>query len=85
VLDGVAEAVKGTHPGISAPGEDQLSGAASADELIVDDVRGHANQSEVFAVLTDDFVSGGEGNEVSKAFHGDGVAVMEMSADGGLE
>ena len=35
--------------------------------------------------MADYFVARGKRNEVSKTFHSDGVAVVKMLADGGLE
>ena len=59
VLDGIAQAVQRADAGIAAPGEDHLLGAAHADQLVVDEVRRHADQREVAAALPDHLVAGG--------------------------
>ena len=47
--------------GIAAPGEHELVDAAHADELVVDQVRRHADQRQALALLADHLVAGGEG------------------------
>ena len=81
VLDRVAETMQRADARIAAPGKHQLVGAAHADELVVDQVRRHADQRQVLAALADDLVAGGMGNEMGEAFHRHRVAV----ADGGLD
>src|SRR4029079_1881276 len=44
VFHGVAQAMEGAHAGITAPGKHQLRGAASTDQLIVNEIRGHPNE-----------------------------------------
>ena len=77
VLDRVAQPVQRADAGIAAPGEHQLVGAAHADQLVVDQVRRHADQRQVLAALADDLVPGRERDEMGEAFHGDGVAVPD--------
>ena len=47
VLHRVAQAMQRSHAGIAAPGKLQLRGAAGADQLIVNQVRRHADQRQV--------------------------------------
>jgi hypothetical protein len=68
--------------GVTPPGEHQPGGAACADQLIVDEVRCHAHERQLAASLADDFVPGGEGNEVREALHGDDVPIMDHRLDG---
>jgi hypothetical protein len=49
--------------------------------LIVDQIRSHADHSEIALGLPDDLVSGGEGDQVREPFQGDGVAVANRFAD----
>jgi len=81
VFDSVAQAVQRSDPRISAPGEHDLPDAPGADELIVDQIRSHADHSEIALGLPDDLVSGGEGDQVREPFQGDGVAVANRFAD----
>ena len=77
VLDGVSQAMQRADAGIAAPRKNQLGDAAHADELIVNEVRGHADQREPFAALTDDLVAGGMRNEMGEALKRDGVAIAD--------
>ena len=81
VFDRVAQAVQRPDARISAPGEDDLLDAPGADELIVDQVRGHADHGEIALGLPDDLVSGGERDQVREPFQGDRVAVANRFAD----
>jgi hypothetical protein len=81
-LDGLAEAVQRAHPRVAAPGEHELAGAARADQLVVDDVRRHADERQVPLALADHLVAGGDGYEMREALERDGVAVMHDVGDG---
>src|SRR5438445_6345834 len=76
-LVGISETVKRAHAGIADPGEDELIGTTHADELIVDEVGRHPDESEMAPSLANDLVPGREGNEMGKPFHGDCVAVAQ--------
>ena len=76
VLDRVAQPVQRPDAGVAAPREDERRGAAGADQLIVDQVRGHAHEREVAAALADDLVPGRERDQVREALHRDDVAVV---------
>ena len=67
-----------TRRRVAAPGEDQLAGAAGADQLVVDDVRGHPDQRQVAPALPDDLVPGGERDEVGEPLQGHRVAVVDQ-------
>ena len=82
VLDGVAHAVERAHPGIAAPGEDQLLRRPHADELVIDDVRRHAHQSEAAALLADQLMPGGIRDQMGEALQGDDIAVADIGRDG---
>jgi hypothetical protein len=82
VFDRIAQAVQRSDARIPAPGEDNLLDAAGADELIVDQIRRHADHGEIALGLADDLVPGGEGDQVGEPFEGDGVAVSNRFPDG---
>jgi len=82
VLDRIAEAVQRADARIAAPRENKLVDAAHADELVVDQVRRHADQSETLAALADDFVAGGMRNKVREAFQRHRVAIANSGLDG---
>jgi hypothetical protein len=82
MLHRVAEPVQRADAGVAAPGEDQLAGAAGADELVVDEVRRHPDQGQVAAPLPDHLVPGGERDQVGETFHGHGVAVTDRPLHG---
>jgi hypothetical protein len=84
-LNGIAQAVEGAHPGVAAPGEGEFRGAAGPDHLVMDEVRRHADQVQVAALLPDDFVAGREGNEVREALERDTLPVFNVAGDGVLE
>ena len=77
ILDRVAQAVQRADAGIAAPGEDELVDAAHADELVVDQVRRHADQRQVLAALADDLVAGGVRDQVGEPLHRHGVAIAD--------
>ena len=56
--------------GVSSPGKHQPPRAAAADHLIVKQVRCHPDQREIGLLLTDNFMPGGEWNEVGEPFKG---------------
>ena len=76
VLDRVPEPVQRAHPGIAAPGEDQLAHAARADQLVVNQVRRHPDHGEVPASLPYHLVPGRERDQVGEPLHRDDVAVV---------
>ncbi len=82
VFHGIAETVQRADARIAAPRKDELVDAAHADQLVVDQVRRHADQSEMFAALADDLVAGGMRNEVGEAFQRHRVAVANGGLDG---
>jgi hypothetical protein len=66
---------------VATPREDQLVGAAHADELVVDQVRCHAHQREMLLSLANDFMPGGVWYQVGEPFHRDRVAVADGRFD----
>ncbi|MCY1432144.1 hypothetical protein D9M71_481340 [compost metagenome] len=75
-LDGVTQAMQGADTRVAAPGENQLAGTTGTDQLVVDQVRGHPHQGQVFLALANDFVTRGRRDQVSKAFERDRIAVV---------
>ena len=80
-LDRVAQAMERTHAGIAAPGKLELGRASGADQLIVDEVRGHADQGQVAPPLADDLVARREGDQVRESFERHHVAVVYRIPD----
>src|SRR5215210_6736851 len=80
-LDRSPKGVEGAGTRIPRPGEHQLSGAAGADHLVVDEVRGESAQRKVAPALPDDFVAGRETDEVGEAFDHDRIAVVHVGGD----
>ena len=81
VLDGVAEAVEAPDAGVPAPGEHEPPRAAHPDQLVVEDVRCHADERQVGSPLPEDLVTGREGDQVREALEGDGAAVDDRPLD----
>ena len=81
----VAQAVKRANARISAPGKNQLRGAAHADQLVVDQVRRHTNQRQIAPLLPDNFVPRGEGNQVGESLERNRVAVVHELRNGLFE
>ena len=69
-------------PGLPPQEKTSFSDRAHADQLVVDQVRRHADQRQALAALADHLVPGGEGDEMGEPFHGDRVAVLHMFFDG---
>src|SRR5262249_47559763 len=55
--------------------------AAGADHLVIEEVGGHADQSQVAAPMADDLVPGRERDEVSEPLQGDDVTVPDQLGD----
>jgi hypothetical protein len=81
VLDRVPEAVEAADPGVPAPGEHEPPHTAHPDQLVVEDVRCHADERQIGATLPEDLVTGGEGDQVGEALERDGAAVGDRSLD----
>jgi transketolase C-terminal domain/subunit len=64
------------------PQENFIPRAAPADQLVVENVRRHADQKQILLALPDDFVAGGIGDQVGETLHGDGIAVMHVFGNG---
>lgn len=80
LLHRVAQAVQRTDAGVAAPGEHQLLRAACTDQQVVDQVGSHADQRQVFPALADQLVAGGRRDQVSEAFEGDAVAIVDEAS-----
>ena len=85
MFDRIAQAMQRTDAGIAAPGERQLARAAHADQLVVDQVRRHADQVQVAPALADDLVAGRERDQVREAFQRDARAVGDVRAIASLQ
>ena len=81
LLHGIAQTMQRPDAGIAAPRKDQLRHATGADQLIVNQIRGHADERQIAAALTDDLVTGGEWNQVSEALQSHNVTVANHFLD----
>jgi hypothetical protein len=82
LLDRIAQAVQRADAGIAAPREHELSGAAHADQLVVDQVRRHPDQRQILPALADHLVAGRMGDQVRESLQGDSIAVLQQLGDG---
>jgi hypothetical protein len=81
ILHRVAKAVQRTDSRVSAPRESQLPCTSGSDQLVVDEIRRHADEGQVPPALADDFVASRKGNEVGKPLQGNAVAVLYMRSN----
>jgi hypothetical protein len=70
-----------TYSRVATPRKDEFAGGAHADHLVVDQVRSHTDKRQISAALTNNLVSGSEGNEVSEAFERNLIAVIHVPCD----
>ncbi len=68
-------------PGLPPQENTSFRARAAADHLVVEQVGRHPDQREIAEALTDDFVPGGERNEVGEPFERDRVAGVDELAD----
>ena len=85
VLYRIAEPVQRTDTGVATPGEHQPGSTAHPDHLVVDQIGSQSDQRETGKTLTDDLVTGSEGDQVGETFHGHRVVVVDQFGDGILE
>jgi len=81
VFDRVAQPMQRSDARISSPGKDDLLDAPRPDQLIVDQVRCHADHRKIALRLPDNLMPGGERDQVREAFKGDRVAVANRLPD----
>ena len=84
-FDGTAKRVQRTDARISSPGEHELLGAARRDHLVVDQIGSEAAEGELAPALADDFVPGGERDQMGETFDDERVTVVHEARDGVLE
>ena len=77
-FDRIPESRQRTDTGIATPREHHLAHAAHANQLVVNDIRRHADDREVAAALADDLVSGRVGDQVCEPLHRDAVAIVDI-------
>ena len=73
----ITQAMERTNTRVTAPGEDQFAHTAHPNQLIVDQVWCHADQGQITATLTNDFVAGSKGDEVGKPLHRYGHPILD--------
>ena len=76
------EAVQRADARIAAPGEFHSARRTGTNQLVVENIRRHADQKQILFALPDHFMTGGIGNQVGEPLHGDGVAVMHVFGNG---
>src|SRR5207244_941540 len=81
-LDRVSKSMQGTDTRVSAPGKNEFSDATCADQLVINQVGGHANQREILLLLPNDFVACGKRNEVSETLERNRIAVVYELVNG---
>ena len=81
LLDRIAQAVQRAHARISAPRKHDLRHAARADQLIVNHIGSHADHRQSAPLLANDFMPGGERDQVRESFERNGVAVAHELSD----
>ena len=74
--------MQGADTRIATPGEHHLLDGAGADQLVVDQVRRHAHQRQLLAVLADGLVTSGVGDQVREALERGRIAVANHLLDG---
>ena len=72
-------------PGLPPQEKISFDDAATADQLVVDEVRRHPDNGQVAPPLADDFMSRRRRDQVREALQGDRVAVANHFPDGFLE
>jgi hypothetical protein len=82
VLDGIAQPVQRPHARIAAPGEYETIRRTHADQLVVDQIRGHPHQREVPTLLPQHLVGRRERDEMRKALHCHAIPVMDVRGNG---
>ncbi len=78
MFDRIAQPVQRADAGITAPGKPQCRRTTGADQLVVDQVRGHAHQVQVALALADHLVAGRMRNQMGEAFHRHAVAIGDQ-------
>ena len=85
VLDSVAHAMQRSDTRIAAPRELERFREPHADDLVVDDIRRHPDERQVGFALANELVPCGIGNEVCETLQRDGVSIMDVFGDCGLQ
>ncbi len=68
-------------PGLPPQEKISFDAQPAADQLIVDQIRRHADERQIAPPLPDDFVPGGERNQVCEAFQSHHIAVANHFLD----
>src|SRR5882724_4604161 len=78
LFDRLAQSVERAHARIASPGEDQLARQAHADDLVIDQIGGHADQCQIALALANRLQRRRRGDQMGKAFEGDAIAVLDQ-------
>ena len=65
-------------PGLALPGKHDLRHATGTDQLVVNHIGSHADYCQATPLLANDFVPGGERDQVRESFEGNGVAARAL-------
>ena len=82
VLHRVAHAMQRPYARIAAPRKHQLARGSHPDQLVVEDIRRHADQRQIAAFLPDHLMPRCEWDQVREALHRHHVAILDKSSDG---
>src|SRR4029077_15082 len=82
VLDCISKSMQRTDTRVSAPGKNEFSDAARADQLVINEVGGHSNQCEILFSLPNDFVACGKRNEMIETLERNRITVVYELVDG---
>src|SRR5262245_16012788 len=85
VLGRVAETRRQTNAGISGPRKDHLACATCPDHLVIDEIRCEPDQCQIATTLSNNLVSGSEGNKMAEAFGSHRITIVYERADGLFE
>jgi hypothetical protein len=81
IFDRIAQPIQRTDARIAAPRKCQCARAAAADQLVVDQIRRHADQMQSASLLANDLVTGRERNQVRETLERDALAVADELGD----
>src|SRR5258708_4839127 len=79
--DRLSQPMQRADTGISTPGKSQPARASHPDHLVIDQVRGHADEVEVAPLLSDDLVPGSMRDEMCESLQGNTLPVMDVAPD----
>jgi len=80
-----SEARRQTNAGIACPRKDHLACATGTDHLVIDEIGCEPDQCQIAKTLSNNLVSGSEGNKMAEAFRSHRITIMYKRVDGLFE